>query len=105
MKRCHVNNRVMRVSGGGTLHKALALVTFMTAAALSGATFDDTFLDKTMRVDYFHTGSQGKEIVALDHVVSDGPWPGSRTRLVDETNLGKYFFDVLDRDTNRLIYS
>jgi hypothetical protein len=86
------------------LKKAFILVAFM-AAAMSAATFDETFLDKTMRVDYFHTGSQGREIVALDHVVSDGPWPGSRTRLVDETNLGKYFFDVLDRDTNRLIYS
>ena len=43
-----------------------------------------------MRVDYFHTGGAGQEIVALDRVVSDGPWPGSRTRLIDDTNLGKY---------------
>jgi len=37
--------------------------------------------------------------------VSDGPWPGSRSRLVDELNLGKYLFEVIDRATNRTIYS
>ena len=33
------------------------------------------------------------------------PGPGSRTSLVDETNLGKYVFEVIDRGTNRVIYS
>lgn len=38
-------------------------------------------------------------------MVSDGPWPGSRTRLVDTSNLGKYYFEIVDRDTNQVIYS
>ncbi len=63
------------------------------------------FTGGTMRVDYFHSGGKGQEIVALDRVVSDGPWPGSRTRLVDDLNLGKYLFEVIDRETNRTIYS
>ncbi|HUP63038.1 MAG TPA: M64 family metallopeptidase [Thermoanaerobaculia bacterium] len=68
--------------------------------------FDELFLDKTMRVDYFHTSTpRGDEIIALDRVVSDGPWPGSRTRLVDTSNLGKYYFEVIDRDTNQVIFS
>ena len=50
-------------------------------------------------------GGLGTEIVALDQVVSDGPWAGSRTRLVDDLNLGKYLFEVIDRRTNRVIYS
>jgi len=76
------------------------------AASVSAAPFDDVFLDKTMRVDYFHTSTpKGDEIVALDRVVSDGPWPGSRTRLVDTSNLGKYYFEVLDRTTNQVVYS
>ncbi len=25
-------------------------------------------------------------------------WPGSRTQLIDKTNLGKYFFEVVDRE-------
>ena len=70
-----------------------------------GAGYDAHFVDKTMRVDYFHSGGLGTEILALDQVVSDGPWAGSRTRLVDDLNLGKYLFEVIDRRTNRVIYS
>lgn len=67
--------------------------------------FDRHFLPKTMRVDYFHTGDIDEEILSLDRVVSDGPWAGSLSRLVDETNLGKYLFEVIDPETNRVIYS
>jgi len=67
--------------------------------------FDTFFRDKTMRVDYVHSGGLGQEIIGLDQVVSDGPWAGSRTRLVDDLNLGKYLFEVIDRRTNRVLYS
>ncbi len=67
--------------------------------------FDEHFQLRTMRVDYFHTGGTGPEIVALDRVLSDGPWAGSLTYLVDDTNLGKYLFEVVDPGTNRVIYS
>ena len=67
--------------------------------------FDTFFRDKTMRVDYVHSGGLGLEIIGLDQVVSDGRWAGSRTRLVDGLNLGKYLFEVIDRRTNRVLYS
>jgi hypothetical protein len=61
---------------------------------------------KTMRVDYIHTGGPSSgEIVALDRVVNDGPWPGSRTQLADPTNLGKYRFTVHGVDGGALLYS
>ncbi|SUZ52203.1 uncharacterized protein METZ01_LOCUS5057, partial [marine metagenome] len=69
------------------------------------ADFDVLFRNKTMRVDYVHSGGLGREIVALDRVVSDGPWAGSVTRLVDDLNLGKYLFEVIDRTTNRVVFS
>ena len=71
----------------------------------SVAPYDAAFTSETMRVDYLQTGGRGIEAVALDRVVNDGPWPGSRVNLVDETNLGKYLFEVIDRGTNRVIYS
>jgi hypothetical protein len=87
-----------------------ALLIVLAAATCSfaaqAASFDELFLDKTMRVDYFHTSTpKGDEILALDRVVSDGPWPGSRTYLVDTSNLGKYYFEVVDRDTNQVVFS
>ena len=73
--------------------------------AQSDARFETFFTDKTMRVDYFHSGGLGTETLALDQVVSDGPWAGSRTSLIDDLNLGKYLFEVIDRRTNRAVYS
>ncbi|MGZ4779375.1 MAG: M64 family metallopeptidase [Thermoanaerobaculia bacterium] len=81
------------------------LATIFFAAAAQAADFNTTFLDRTMRVDYYHTGNRGEEILALDRIVNDGPWAGSRTRLVDSTNLGKYYLEVIDRRTNEVIYS
>ena len=84
--------------------KQVGVVEARTQVA-SGDAFEDHFIDKTMRVDYFHSGGRGTETLALDEVVSDGPWSGSRTRLVDDLNLGKYLFEVVDRQTNRVLYS
>ncbi|HEX3067635.1 MAG TPA: peptidase M64 N-terminal domain-containing protein, partial [Thermoanaerobaculia bacterium] len=78
---------------------------FLVVSSAFAARFEDSFLDKTMRVNYFHTGNHGEEVIALDSVVSDGPWPGSRTHLIDTLNLGNYYFEVIDRDTNQPIYS
>ncbi|MCX6551055.1 MAG: IgA Peptidase M64 [Acidobacteria bacterium] len=71
----------------------------------TAAPFDASFARDTMRVDYLHTGGLGMEAIAVDRIVNDGPWPGSRVRLVDDTNLGTYLFEVIDRTTNQVIYS
>src|SRR5437773_8088534 len=59
----------------------------------------------TMRLDYLHTGGPGGEALAIDQVMREGPWPGSRTRLIDDTNLGESFFEVTDRASGRMLYS
>ena len=82
---------------------ALAMIATATTAAAQ-AVFPTFFTEKTMRLDYYHTGG-GHELFALDQVVSDGPWAGSRTQLIDPTNLGPYFFEVIDCRTNQVIYS
>ncbi|MGH9146887.1 MAG: peptidase M64 N-terminal domain-containing protein, partial [Vicinamibacterales bacterium] len=83
----------------------VASVVSIAVPVTQSSPFDTFFTENTMRVDFVHSGGLGQEIVALDRVVSDGPWPGSRTRLVDDLNLGKYLFEVIDRATNRTIYS
>src|SRR5262245_2204740 len=60
----------------------------------------------TFRLDYFHTGDAREERFSLDRVVVEpAPWSGNPAAAVDETNLGKYLFEVRDRETNRLLYS
>ncbi len=83
---------------------AFSLVAPATASGQAFG-FDADFDSRSMRVDYFHTGSSTDEILSLDRVVSDGAWAGSRTRLVDDTNMGKYLFEVHDLGTDRLMYS
>ena len=74
---------------------ALMLAAAMTAAAAP----------RTLRLDYVHSGTTAEEHFALDGLVLEGPWPGPPDRTLDDTNLGKYFFEVIDAATNRVLYS
>jgi hypothetical protein len=77
------------------------LLALLLAASTSSAPAPRTF-----RVDYFHTGNATEERFSVDRLVVEPlPWPGHPGRAVDETNLGKYLFEVRDGDTNRLLYS
>ena len=61
---------------------------------------------RTLRLDYYHTGTAASETFSLDRVVLEPtPWPGNPARAIDDTNLGKYLFEVVDRATNRVVYS
>ncbi|MBT8135843.1 MAG: IgA Peptidase M64 [Gammaproteobacteria bacterium] len=84
---------------------AVAALFWCAASAAHEPDYASFFTDSTMRVDIFHTGGKGDEIIALDRIVADGDWPGSRTQLIDSTNLGKYLLEVIDPDTNQVIYS
>ena len=80
-------------------------LTFPALPEQQGPAFEAHFRDKTMRVDYYHTGDASHEVLSLERVVSDGPWAGSHRRLIDDTNFGKYIFEILDGATGRLLYS
>jgi len=58
---------------------------------------------RTMRLDCFHCGTATEEQLSLDAVVLEGQWPGRLDRAIDDTNLGKYFFEVQDRETHRVL--
>jgi hypothetical protein len=61
---------------------------------------------ETMRLDYYHTGNASQEVFSVDRVVIEPlPWPGDLSKSLDDTNLGKYFFEVRDQNTNRVLYS
>ncbi len=61
---------------------------------------------QTMRVDYFHTGNDKQEHFSVDRVVIEPlPWPGNINKTIDSTNLGKYFFEVRDAQSKRILYS
>ena len=61
---------------------------------------------RTMRLDYFHTGNIAQETFSIDKVVLEPlPWPGNPRKTIDDTNFGKYLFEVRDQKTDQLLYS
>ena len=59
---------------------------------------------RTLRLDFYHTGSATEEIFSVDRVVIEPlPWPGNPDRPFDDLNLGKYFFEVHDAATGDLL--
>ena len=74
-------------------------------AIVAAQSFDRFFTDKTLRMDYYHTGTKGQETFSLDKVYEEGQWPGSRNNLIDPLNLGEYMVRVYDVATAMPIYS
>jgi len=67
--------------------------------------FDARFEDATLRIDYTHTGDADNECVALAELWKQGTWAGSRTRLIDDLDLGRYYAKLYDAGTGELVWS
>lgn len=83
----------------------LTLLFFINPLFLDAQNFDRFFQNTTLRVDYYHTGTKGQEIISIDKAILEGVWPGSKKNLIDTLNLGDYLLKVYDAATNSLIYS
>ena len=60
----------------------------------------------TMRVDYYHTGNDKQESFSLDRIVVEPlPWPGNPAKTIDTSERGKYFFEVIDAASHKVLYS
>ena len=71
----------------------------MTHLLLAAAVF-------TMRVDYYHSGNATQEHFSVDRVVVEPlAWPGDPSKAIDTTLRGKYFFEVIDEATKKVIFS
>ena len=53
--------------------------------------FDKYFIDKTMRVDYIHTGDVKGEKFELAKIYPEGIWAGKTFQMIDPWQLGLYF--------------
>ncbi len=99
----------MRAALSGADAAALAILAPMLLTLVLGVAlttdFDTHFTGRTLRCDYDHCGNAREEHIALDGLRLEGPWPGSRTQLVDTSNLGKYLFEAVDPLTQQVLYS
>ena len=61
---------------------------------------------RTLRLDYYHSGNFEEEHFSFDRLsVEPLAWPGPPGGEVDTLRAGKYFFEILDADGKRVLYS
>ncbi len=91
--------------------KSILLATFFTLTftgflfSQSSPSFDNYFIDKTMRIDYYHIGDAQEEEITLDQVYQEKSWAGSTKHLIDHFNNGRYYVKIYDVNSNSLIFS
>ncbi|MDQ2936185.1 MAG: IgA Peptidase M64 [Acidobacteriota bacterium] len=89
-----------------TRNSLLRITVLLVVFLISAAATQSFGAPATMRLDYYHTGNATQEMFSVDRVVIEPlPWPGDMRKTIDDTNLGKYFFEVRDQKTKRLLFS
>ena len=69
------------------------------------AQFEEYFLDKTLRFDYYHCGDNQTEEFYFDELKSEPYWAGSKVSLIDDTGYGVQLFKIIDLASGKEIYS
>jgi hypothetical protein len=69
------------------------------------AQFDSIFVDKSLRFDYTHAGNFETEYFALDALIEEPFWGGSKKNLIDTFDYGEYCVKVFDAGSKEIIYS
>ncbi len=85
--------------------KLVILLLCFVHAVFSQVNFDDYFLDKSLRIDYFHTGNSDNEFYSIDELIEEPFWGGSKVNLIDKFDYGKYEVIVYDSTREKMIYS
>lgn len=67
--------------------------------------FNQYFNDKTLRLDYYHTGNDTSDSFSIDELIEEPFWGGSKVNLLDKFDYGKYKFIVKDYQSGIEIYS
>lgn len=83
----------------------LSIFKFYSNYIYSQIKFEDYFEDKTLRIDYYHSGNHSSEYFILDQLIEEKYWAGNKKNLLIPFNYGKYQILVKDASTGVLIYS
>jgi hypothetical protein len=66
--------------------------------------FNDYFVDKTMRVDFYMTGNFDEQTITLDQVYLTDGWAGNPKKITENINNGLYCVKIYRINSNELIY-
>jgi hypothetical protein len=85
--------------------KSLLFLLLIPVLAFPQVNFDDYFINKTLRLDYFHTGDKDHNSFSFDELKQEPYWGGSHKNLLDKFDYGAYKFVVSDDSTGKELYS
>ncbi|MFA7081261.1 MAG: M64 family metallopeptidase [Bacteroidales bacterium] len=67
--------------------------------------FNTYFNDKTLNILSYHSGRFALEYYSIEETYATENWAGTKTKLLDNTNLGAHRVEVYAANTDNLIYS
>ncbi|MBN2611577.1 MAG: hypothetical protein JXB00_08480 [Bacteroidales bacterium] len=67
--------------------------------------FERYFHNRTMRLDFYHSGHATEETIIPDQIYVQGEWAGNPSNTIQCYNMGKYSAKVYDALTNNLVFS
>ncbi len=87
------------------MKKLLFLILALAIQSVLMAQFDLHFHDRTLRIDYVHSGNHDTEFYFIDELLDEPYWGGSKVNMIDTLGYGDYHFEVVDVETGEMIYS
>ena len=85
--------------------KHLILLTAVLVNLNVAAQFNKFFHNKTLRMDYYHSGNNNEETYYFDELIEEPYWGGSKVNLVDTFEYGKYYVKIFNKSNDSLLYS
>lgn len=85
--------------------RKLIILVFCILSTQSYAQFDQWFSDKSLRMDFYHSGDKHSDFYTFDEFIQEDYWAGSKVNMIDEMNYGMYYLKVKDAHSKKLIYS
>jgi hypothetical protein len=85
--------------------KTIFLIPLFSSLLFAQIKFDDYFQNKTLRIDYYHTGDSANDYYSIDELKEEPYWGGSHVNLIDKFNYGSYKAEVFDDSSEKEIYS
>lgn len=78
---------------------------FLNSFAFAQIKFDQYFIPKTLRIDFYETGNSIERKIIFELAKQEPYWAGSQINLIDSFNYGEYKYLVFDSASAVLIYS
>lgn len=86
------------------MNRYILLPLLLISMSLGAQSFDDYFVDATMRLDYVFAGDANRQEIYLEHVMRQDRWAGRKSRLAEKFLNGNGQLVVRDHKSGDTIY-